>query len=87
MATDASQFGVGVVLYQQVDEKNIHIEFASKSLVVGQKNYLAAKRELLVIMFALKRWRPILVGRRFQVEMDHQALVYLHSLMKYIVLD
>ena len=27
MATDASQFGVGAVLYQQVDEKNIHIKF------------------------------------------------------------
>ena len=59
---DASQFRVGAVLYQQVDDKNIHIEFASKNLVGGQKNYSALKRELLAIMFALKRWRPILVG-------------------------
>ena len=58
-----------------------------KSLVGGQKNYPASKRELLAIMFALKRWRPILVGRRFWVEMDHQALVYLHSSTKYMVLD
>ena len=63
VATDTLQFGVGAVLYQQVDEKNIHIKFASKSLVGGQKNYPAVKRELLAIMFALKRWRPILVGQ------------------------
>ena len=61
--TDASQFGVGVVLFQKGSkgEVNIYIDFATKAFNSSQQNYSAVKRELLVGMFALERWRPFLL--------------------------
>ena len=61
--TDASQFGVGAVLFQKgtKGEVNIYIDFAAKAFNTSQQNYSAVKRELLVGMFALERWRPFLL--------------------------
>lgn len=57
IATDASQYGIGAVLYQR-DEKgeSKYIEFAATALNMAQSNYSALKRELLAMYFALKRW-------------------------------
>ncbi len=87
VATDASQYGVGAALYQKVGDKHKYIKFASQALTPGQRNYPASKRELLAIIFALKKWRYILYGRRFVVETDHKALTYLHQSDKYMILD
>ena len=55
--TDASQYGVGGVLFQLVDGKKIaYVEFAAKVLRGGQCNYPAVKRELLSGMFCFKKW-------------------------------
>ena len=61
--TDASQFGVGAVLFQKgtEGEVNIYIDFAAKAFNSSQQNYSAVKRELLAGMFALERWRPFLL--------------------------
>ena len=61
--TDASQFRVGVVLFQKgtKGEVNIYIDFATKAFNTSQQNYSAVKRELLAGMFALERWRPFLL--------------------------
>ena len=65
--TDASQFGVGAVLFQKgtEGEVNIYIDFAAKAFNSSQQNYSAVKRELLAGMFALERWRPFLLFRKF----------------------
>lgn len=56
VATDASQYGIGAVLYQKNKrEKLRYIEFAAKALNTAQSNYPALKRELLALYFALKR--------------------------------
>ena len=47
MEFDASQFEVGVVLFQEVGKVKRYIDFAAKALTGGQINYPAAKRELL----------------------------------------
>lgn len=70
-----------------MDGKRKYIEFASQALQGGQKNYSTAKRELLAIIFALKRWKHYLFGKRFRVETDHKALTYLHQSTKFMVLD
>ena len=53
--TDASQFGVGAVLFQKgtKGEVNIYIDFAAKAFNSSQQNYSAVKRELLAGMFDL----------------------------------
>jgi hypothetical protein len=88
IATDASQYGVGCVLYQVTPEGEIrYIDFAAKALNGSQTNYPASKRELLALLFALKRWRNILLGKHFYVEVDNKALIYLQKSKDRMILD
>jgi hypothetical protein len=77
--TDASDFGLGAVLAQQVKGNERVICFASKSMNASQRNYSATDRECLSIQWALQHWRHYLIGRRFIVVTDHQALKWLLS--------
>ena len=87
--TDASQFGVGAVLFQKgtEGEVNIYIDFAAKAFNSSQQNYSAVKRELLAGMFALERWRPFLLFRKFYWGMDNKVLTYLNDSSNRMVLD
>ena len=87
ISTDASQHGVGGVLYQIVGGERKYVAFCSKSLKKGQRHYSATKRELLAIIFCLKRWDPFLQGQHFTVETDHKALTYMHSAKSHMLLD
>jgi transposase InsO family protein len=77
VATDASNVGVGAVLYQTVAGKRHYIMFAAKALNAAQRNYPASKKELLALVFALRAFNQWLLGRRFTMYTDHQALTYL----------
>ena len=88
VATDASQFGIGAVLYQKDKDDKMHIiHLHAQSFTKGQKNYLATKCELLAMIAPLKKWRHILMGRKFTIEVDHKALEYIHSSTQYMVLE
>ena len=87
LATDASQYRVGTVLYQKIRGVMKFVRFGTKSLKKGQKNYPAPKRELLVLLFGLKRWGELLQPQRFTVEVDHKALIHLWSERSYMARD
>jgi hypothetical protein len=76
VATDASQCGLGAVLYQQAEgsSERRFIAFASKSLDGAQRNYPATKRELLGVVFALRAFSHWLLGNRFVLYTDHMSL-------------
>ena len=77
VATDASNVGVGAVLYQTIEGKRHYVMFAAKALNSAQQNYPASKKELLAIVFALRAFDQWLLGRRFTLYTDHQALTFL----------
>lgn len=79
VATDASQFGVGGVLYQQVDSTTKYIAFFSKALSPSQRNYSATKRELLGIILSLRAFKNYIYGQQFDLYTDHKALVHLFT--------
>ncbi|KAL6062843.1 Retrovirus-related Pol poly from transposon [Balamuthia mandrillaris] len=80
VGTDASQYGVGAVLYQEsTDGIRRYIAFASRALNAAQRNYPATKRELLAVVFALHQFRCWLWGRHFTLFTDHKALSYLFT--------
>ena len=80
VATDASQTGLGAILYQVGKEgRRRYIAFASSSLDGAQRNYPATKRELLGIVFALHKFHNFVFGRPFNLFTDHKALVALNT--------
>lgn len=83
VAVDASQYGVGAVLFQDVpvDGKltRRYIDMASMALAKYQINYSAPKRELLAIVFGVRRFHAYLFGQKFKMWTDHRALIYLFS--------
>lgn len=87
VATDASQTGLGAVLYQEATDnagrpQRRYIAFASTSLKGAQKDYPATKRELLGITFALNQFHNYIFGSRFILYTDHQALTTLYTKTK-----
>ena len=79
--TDASHRGVGAVLSQQ-DEKGIErpVAFYSRKLLPRELNYSATEKECLAIVNSLKHFEVHLLGRKFTVQTDHQALHYLQQM-------
>ena len=76
---DTSDFAVGAVLGQRIDKKPTAICYASKTLVDAQLNYTTTEKELLVVVFALEKFRSYVLGSKIIVYTDHAALKYLLS--------
>nr|CAN64603.1 hypothetical protein VITISV_033149 [Vitis vinifera] len=74
---DAIDFAIGAVLGQREDGKPYVIYYASKTLNEAQRNYTTTEKELLVVVFALDKFRAYLVGSFIIVFTDHSALKYL----------
>jgi hypothetical protein len=74
---DASDYAVGAVLGQSKDKKHYAIFYASKTLTGPKLNYAATEKELLVVVFAIEKFRSYLVGAKVIVYTDHAALKYL----------
>ena len=74
--TDASQVGLGAVLSQVIDDKQRVIAYWSNTLSKTERKYSAIKRESLAMIKAIKHFRYYLLGRKFQLMVDHHSLVF-----------
>jgi hypothetical protein len=81
---DASQFAIGAVLSQQVDDQWKPVAFLSKSLSETQRNYQIYDRELMAIVLAFKAFRHYLIGHSLPMEVwtDHANLQYFREPQK-----
>jgi hypothetical protein len=82
METDASDFAVGAVLLQNGTDALLHpVAFELCKLNKAQKNYPAQERELLVIIYAWRKWHLYLDGavETTVVYTDHASLTYLST--------
>jgi hypothetical protein len=72
VCTDACKEGLGGVLTQ-----NGHvISYESRKLKEHERNYATHDLELVVIVHALKMWRHYLMGKRFELRIDHSGMKY-----------
>lgn len=77
---DASEKALGARLYQ-FHEKNpevkLTIAYASRSLRGAEINYTITELECLALVWALRKWHILLMGRYVRVHTDHKALKFL----------
>ena len=75
LVTDASRNGLGCILTQLDDNGHEHpIIYASRSLKSSEVNYGVSKLECLAVIWAVKKFRPYLLGKKFTIITDHSAL-------------
>ena len=74
---DASDHALGVVLGLRKDNKLYVIYYASWTLTEAQLNYTTAEKEMLVVVFAVDKFRSYLLGSKVIIFNDHAALKYL----------
>ncbi|MBW0563535.1 hypothetical protein O181_103250 [Austropuccinia psidii MF-1] len=79
--TYASDYALGAVLSQVNDSGKHPIAFDSCKLLPAELNYEIHDKELLGIVWALKRWRAFLLSlsNSFEVLTDHSSLQYFMS--------
>lgn len=75
LTTDASNEGIGAIL-SQAGHPCCYI---SRTLNPPEKNYSTTEKELLAIVWAVKRLRQYLLGRHFIIRTDHQAHTWLKN--------
>ena len=75
VACDASDVGVGAVLLQKGDKRLMPISFASRVLSRAERNYSVTERELLAVVWALRKFRHTILGFPVQVITDHLPVV------------
>lgn len=71
--TDASGYGIGSVLTQLKRP----IAYYNHTLSLRDRGKQVYERELMAVVMAVQRWRPCLLGRKFVVKTDQQALKFL----------
>jgi len=77
LTCDASSTGIGCILSQwSDDEKFLHpIAYASNKLTDTQSKWSAGQREFYALKFYCQKFKQYLLGRKFLVRTDNQALV------------
>ncbi|GBG82120.1 hypothetical protein CBR_g34401 [Chara braunii] len=79
VTTDASQYGIGVVLQQDDGHGYRPVEFMSTRLPSDKVAASTYERELYALREALDHWRQYLLGRHFKVYSDHETLRWLKT--------
>lgn len=78
--TDASRNATGGVIWQQQEDGIWKpVGYFSKTMTPAERAYPIQDRELLAVVQTLEHYTPELIGSKFFVVTDHQALVYFSS--------
>ena len=71
---DASNEGIGMILCQIQNNREVAIAYGGRKLNSAERNYSATEQEALAVVAAIKHFQPYLYGRPFIVHSDHNAL-------------
>ena len=74
---DASDWALGTVIQQKQDVRLKVIVYASRALSDAERRYCITRREMLSVVWGLKKFRQHLLVKPILVQTDHAALTYL----------
>ncbi|XP_052749773.1 uncharacterized protein K02A2.6-like [Galleria mellonella] len=77
LACDASEKGLGAVLFHKEHNIEQPVAYASRKLKPAESKYSVIDREALAIYFGIKKFDQFLRGVRFTLITDHKPLIYL----------
>ncbi|XP_011861043.1 PREDICTED: uncharacterized protein K02A2.6-like [Vollenhovia emeryi] len=72
--TDASAIGIGAILLQRVDGGMAVVAYYSRHTTVDQRCYHSYELETMAVVFAMRHFRVYLLGTKFKVVTDCNAL-------------
>nr|GFB99132.1 reverse transcriptase domain-containing protein [Tanacetum cinerariifolium] len=84
---DASDYAVGAVLGQRIEKHFRPIHYASKTMNQAEANYTTTEKEMLVVVYAFKKFCSYLIMNKSIIYTDHAALKYLFSKKDVKVID
>jgi hypothetical protein len=79
LTTDACDSGIGGVLSQSFEGVEKPVLFLSRTLNEHEKNYATTHKECLAIVWCIKQCNHYLLGNKFIIRTDHNALKWLMS--------
>ncbi|CAF2621992.1 unnamed protein product [Rotaria sp. Silwood2] len=79
LATDASDYCVGGVLYQEINGERKNIYFYSQMLPKLQRKWSTIEKEALGIYYCVIRMKLYLLGHEFIIQTDHCPLRDMHN--------
>ncbi len=77
---DASEKGIGAVLAQGTAGEEKPVVFLSRKHLPRETRYSTIEKECLAIKWSLESLRYYLLGREFDMETDHRALTWIHTM-------
>lgn len=77
---DASGYGLGAVLSQEIEGQEHVICYLSRSLTANERKFTTTERECLSVIWAIEKLRCYLEGAKFSVITDHHSLLWLNNL-------
>ena len=79
LRTDASDFGIGGVLFQTIEGVENPVAFVSKSLTEVQLRWSVIQKEAYAVFHCCTQLDYLLRDRRFIIETDHRNLTYMQK--------
>jgi hypothetical protein len=64
LTTDASNYAIGAVLSQNLDDKDLPIAYASRTLNKHEEQLSTIEKELLAIIWSCKHFRLYIYGQK-----------------------
>lgn len=76
---DACDYGIGCIMSQRIDGEERPLAYASRLLSKTECDYSISEKEMLALVWGVKKHRAFIWGLATTVYTDHQALIWLQT--------